>query len=200
MDRLRLRNGDVQGLVVDGGFAWVDRSRIVQNTGGGIVAQNGAELTLRNCFVGQAVSNRDALSVEGASVTAVYSTLVGAYNAAALVCTNPLAVEIRNSILVTEGGTPPDEVDCAAATISFSATEGAVNGNGNVSVGAFPSGADGNWFTNYTAGDYRLQNQGLTLFADIAEWQTGDPLTDIDGDPRPSIDGTPDYAGADLVP
>jgi hypothetical protein len=31
-----------------------------------------------------------------------------------------------------------------------------------------------------------------------AIWQTGDPTTDIDGDPRPSTDGSPDIAGADI--
>jgi hypothetical protein len=32
-----------------------------------------------------------------------------------------------------------------------------------------------------------------------AEWNTGDPATDIDGDPRPDVAGTADVAGADLV-
>lgn len=29
-------------------------------------------------------------------------------------------------------------------------------------------------------------------------WRSGDPSTDIDGDPRPSGDGSPDFAGADI--
>lgn len=189
-----------RGLQLTEAFAWVDRSRIVANNGGGIVVENAAELTLRNCFVGQAVNNIDALSVDGASATVLYSTLVGAYNAAALVCAMPMTVDVRNSILVTEGGTPPDEVDCPSALVTYSATEGAVGGATNVAVDGFPSGMDSNWFVNYTAGDYSLQNDGIIVFADIAQWTTGDPTTDIDGDPRPVVDGTPDFAGADLVP
>jgi hypothetical protein len=199
MDGLRLRNGDVQGLVVDGAFAWVDRSRIVQNTGGGVLAQNGAELTLRNCFVGGDISDRTALEVDGATASVIYSTLgSGTFNASALTCTTPVAVDVRNSVLVTRGGSPPDEVACAAANITYSATEGAVAGVGNVAVGMFPGASPGDWFVDYTTGNFRLQNQGLTVFANIARWTAGDPRTDIDGDARPSVDGTPDFAGADV--
>src|SRR5690606_36945591 len=43
MDGLQLSgNADAVGLSVDGGRAWVDRSRIVQNSGGGVLAQSGA--------------------------------------------------------------------------------------------------------------------------------------------------------------
>lgn len=38
------------GLRVNGALAWVDRSRIVQSSGGGVVAE--AQLVLRSCFVG----------------------------------------------------------------------------------------------------------------------------------------------------
>jgi len=54
------------------------------------------------------------------------------------------------------------------------------------------------WFVGYGAGNFHLQNDGLSLFADIAQWQPGDPLTDIDGDPRPTTAGAADYAGADV--
>jgi hypothetical protein len=111
-----------------------------------------------------------------------------------------VAVAVRNAILVTRGGTPPDEVACPAADITYSATEGVVVGEGNVAVGMFPGGSPEDWFSNYAAGNFALQNDGLTLFADVAQWTTGDPPIDIDGDPRPAVDGTPDYAGADIPP
>ena len=109
----------------------------------------------------------------------------------------PLTVDIRNSIIVSQGGTPPDELSCPSATITYSATEGVVGGDGNDAVGPFPA-MPADWFMSYAAGDFHLAAEGLTVFADVALWQTGDPLTDIDGDPRPAVDGTPDYAGADV--
>lgn len=48
------------------------------------------------------------------------------------------------------------------------------------------------------ADDFHLQNQGVTVFADIATWQAGDPLVDIDEQPRPGIRGASDHAGADV--
>ena len=190
------------GLVLDDG-AWVDvrRSRIVQNAGGGIRAQNGAELALRNSFVGGDVNDANAMEVNGAAAVVVYSTLgAGTFNAAALACTSPIGVEIRNSILVSRGGTPPDEVSCPDASISFSAAEGMIMGEQNAMVGMFPGGTPEDWFVNFSGGDFGLQNDGILLFADVAQWQLGDPTTDIDGDLRPTMDGTPDYAGADIPP
>ena len=49
--------------------------------------------------------------------------------------------------------------------------------DGNASVGGFPAGMAADWFVNYSSGNYGLQNEGLTLFADVASWTTGDPPT-----------------------
>ncbi|MCH9684534.1 MAG: hypothetical protein K0V04_24070 [Deltaproteobacteria bacterium] len=35
-------------------------------------------------------------------------------------------------------------------------------------------------------------------FVEVAQWNEGDPPTDIDGDPRPAGDRGLDYAGADI--
>lgn len=35
-------------------------------------------------------------------------------------------------------------------------------------------------------------------FADIAQWNAGGPLVDIDGDPRVNTDGDMEHAGADI--
>lgn len=199
MDGLQVSQATGLGLRVNAARAWADRSRIVQNSGGGVLAESGAELVLRNCFVGGSLDDVDALQVNGATASVLYSTLgSGTFNASALTCNAPIAVDVRNSLLVTRGGTPPDEVACPAAAITYTATEGAVGGEGNAAVGMFPGGSPGDWFRGYTTGDFSLQNQGLTVFADIAQWNTNDPLLDIDGDPRPAVDGTPDYAGADV--
>jgi hypothetical protein len=198
MDGLSLRSGDALGLRVTEAFAWVDRSHIVDNNGGGIVAETGAELVLRNCFVGQAL-DVVSLDVAESSATVLYSTVATSTFGAtpALRCSSPLTVDIRNSIIVSQGGTPPDELACPSATVTYSATEGVVAGAGNESVGPFPM-MPASWFVDHAAGNYALQNEGLTIFADIAQWSTGDPPIDIDGDLRPTDDATPDYAGADV--
>ena len=54
-----------------------------------------------------------------------------------------------------------------------------------------------NWFVS-TGSDFHLNNPPAMLLS-AAEWQTGDPPTDIDGtETRPNVDGTADVAGADV--
>jgi hypothetical protein len=38
------------------------------------------------------------------------------------------------------------------------------------------------------------------MFVDIAEWNDGDPVIDIDGELRSGVDGTLEHAGADFIP
>jgi len=191
MDGVQVSGAGMQGVVADAAFAWLDRSRIVGNAGGGIVAQNGAELTVRNCFVG---SLGDVVGVEitESSASVLYSTVSASTfgMTPALSCTSPIAVEVRNSIIVSQGGTPPDEVSCPGIGIIRSATE--------AKVGSFNIG----WFADYNGDDFTLTTMGMPpgseVFAGIAQWNEGDPLTDIDGDPRPTTAGAADFAGADV--
>lgn len=174
------------GLRVDDGLAWIDRSRIVQNSGGGVRAENGAELTLHNCFIDGDV-NAIGLEVTNASASVLYSTIATSTfgTTPAVSCTAPLEVDIRNSIVVSQGGAAPDELACASALLTNTALEDDVGFN----VG---------WFTSFDSGDFSLTASGTTTFADLAVWATGDPPTDIDGQPRPGVNGTPDYVGADV--
>ena len=197
MDGLSLRSGDALGLHVDGAFAWVDQSRIVQNTGGGIVAENGAELTLRSSFVGDGTNGEHGLFVDGSSATVV-STTVGSgvdnfTDVFPIYCTGAVDVTIRNSVLVSFDN--PSEISCSTAMVINTASEALIPGTGNTALGDIAV----DWFVSIDAGDFHLDNPPAML-ATTARWQTGDPLTDIDGDLRPTVDGTPDYAGADLVP
>ena len=59
-------------------------------------------------------------------------------------------------------------------------------------------GFDPAWFANYISGDFALTAAGQTTFENLAVWQDGDPLEDIDGTARPAADGAMDYAGADV--
>ncbi len=54
------------------------------------------------------------------------------------------------------------------------------------------------WFNMPGSGDFRLSLAGAAIFNDIARWTTGDPLVDIEGDPRAGVDGTMEHAGADI--
>ncbi|MCA9656124.1 MAG: hypothetical protein KC501_39840 [Myxococcales bacterium] len=182
------------GIQVDEAFAWLDRSRVVQNSGGGIVAQNSAELTLRNCFVGGGAQDVDALALNGSSLEMLYTTVGGGGvlggRARALFCEGASMANVRNSILVSAD--PMPEVECTGVTITNSATETDV---GNLDIG---------WFNGYAAGDFSLTTMGMpsgaSVFANVAVWQAGDPDVDIDGTPRPTTDGAMDFAGADAVP
>ena len=66
-------------------------------------------------------------------------------------------------------------------------------GAGNQDVG--PLNPD--WFMALPSG-LSLTLDGAAVFGGLAVWNTGDPLTDIDGDLRPDVAGTEDVAGADV--
>jgi len=189
MEGLELSLAAAEGLVVDEAFTWVDRGRIVQNTGGGVLAQNGAELVLRNCFVGGGAQDVDAIALNDSTLDMLYTTAAGGSviggQTRALFCEGGASAIVRNSILVSLD--PMPEVECSGVVLTNSATEAETG----------PLDAVG-WFGGYVAGDFLLTMPGADIFRDIAQWQSGDPSTDIDGDLRPSMDATPDYAGADV--
>ncbi|MEM9460201.1 MAG: hypothetical protein AAGF11_38865 [Myxococcota bacterium] len=191
------------GLHVQGGTAWVDRTYIIQNEFG--VRVFGANLMMRNSMVG-ALSALDASAVEiySSAVSILGSTVVGGdvlLGSAALECSKNSIVLIRNSVVAEYADF---SVLCPDAQVSYSATTVPFDGSGNVEVGSVSSG----WFVDALSGDFHLSDTGFSLFADIARWQEGDPIIDIDGDarpliggePRPVFDGYPDYAGADVPP
>jgi hypothetical protein len=181
------------GLVVTAGTAWVDRSRIVENRSGGVLAREGAEVTIRSSFVGGNESAIRAVDVQGSTARVVYSTLgAGLGNAAAIACDAASTVEVRSSVLVAQTAAP--EVECEG-TFEHNAAE-LVLGGTNTAVGPMSM----MWFTGYANGDFWLTAAGSERFAGVAQWEAGDPRTDIDGDLRPTVDGSPDVAGADLLP
>jgi hypothetical protein len=201
MDGMQLSsNSDSEspGLLVDGGRVWLDRSRIVQNTGGGIVAQHGADLRLQNCFVGGSVNNVPAVVVDAATVRVAYTTVIGGLGMTpvALSCTLGSAASVTDSIVLLQSDSDP--IDCDDATFEHSASEVFLPGTGNTLVDSFNDAST--WFTNVGTGDFSLTNDGGAIFRDIAQWNTGDPPTDINGDARPVIDLTADYGGADILP
>jgi len=186
------------GLRVTNGLAWLDRTRVVRNSRGGIVVEANAQLFLRNSIVGgNGASGADqrGLEVNAASANLLYTTLAmtDANVIDSIRCRMGGTVKVRNSIVV---GRDADSIDCEDIDITNSALDEIIGDDedANENVGAGLS----EWFDDVAQGDYRLTALGGTVFADIAMWQLGDPSEDIDGDPRPTTPGAPDHAGADI--
>jgi hypothetical protein len=113
MDGLTVSLSPSVGLQVNDAFVWVDRSHIVQNSGGGVLAENSAELTLRNCFVvlngGQFVDTR-GITATGSLLDVVYTTVVandgtGASGPISMSCDPASTGELRNSIVAATDDT-----------------------------------------------------------------------------------------------
>ncbi|MCX4247874.1 hypothetical protein [Paraliomyxa miuraensis] len=218
--QLAVTNGTViiEGLSVSNGVSpisavhingtqarvWVDRSHIVNNSGGGVEVNDGAELTLKNCFVGGLQEGSEALEVNGFNTvaTVVFSTIIaglgsdGGDGTHALQCSSVVGkplVDVRNSILLNTGG---ESILCDGVSVANSAVE-TDDYPGNKEVGGFGGGQFG-WFNGIAQGDFSLTPGGAVIFVDVARWNTGDPAVDIFGTSRPNVSNTPDYAGAHL--
>lgn len=190
LEAVGISNSTGTGMFVDGALAWADRSSIVRNDGGGIVAQNGAELTLRNAFIGGDVNDQSAIAIDGSSATILYTTVGAGFGSAlALACGAGAVVDARNSLFVAR--TDSNEIQCNGATIEHCATEIDLGGT-NTYLGAMLT----SWFVGFNLGDFHLTTAPVSI-ATTAQWETGDPPVDIDGDARPNTDGASDFAGAD---
>lgn len=192
-------NTMAEGVSVNGANLYLDRTQVIGNPGGGVLLTNSAMGTLRNCFV-EGDFDVPVMTVDGSTATILYSTLGGSGGASAsLSCVDPMEVSVRNSILISRAA-PGDDLLCSDAAISYSATEVMVPGTGNVAIGPFDMTDATTWFAGYNNGNFGVTAAGQAVFADIALWVVGDPVTDIDGDPRPTEDATPDVAGAEVLP
>jgi len=197
MDGLRVAGNTMGlGLRVNEGLAWLDRSRIVQNMGGGIVAEGGAELVVRNCFVGRngdEFADTRGITATAATLDILYTTVAandgsGTSGPISMSCDAASTGTVRNSIVAAGD----DTIDCMNVSFSFNVVDtSGLMGSENDVLSFNPA-----WFPNIAMADFHI---GMgPPFANVAQWTTGDPLTDIDDDPRPDVDGTPDYAGADV--
>lgn len=184
------------GIRVNAGQAWLDRSQVTGNDGGGMLAEAGAELVLRNCFVGDGTASANALAVDSASADVLYTTLGTGFDnfgdVFSIQCTTPVDVVVRNSVLVSFDNAA-GEISCATADVINTASETLIPGTGNVALGAIQA----DWFVDVTAGNFLLDSPPASI-ATTATWEAGDPPTDIQGDSRPQLDGAPDVAGADV--
>ena len=192
--------GSVDALGVQvvgaGSMLYVDDSEVVDNNGGGVSIETGARLQVRNSMIGGA-ADLAALALSGNSQADIlYTTVVGATgDASVLVCPGTANVTVRNSFLVGRG---PADLDISCdADVTYSATEALVDGTGNVALGDLTLTNQNQWFINYGAANYHLAMPPDELLT-TARWQDGDPIADLDGDPRPAVDDAMDVAGADV--
>jgi hypothetical protein len=208
LDGLRLWNSNDDKLVnlhppltVAGGHAWIDRSVIVDNQSTSIVVETGGELVLRNSLVGGNDPDGSAgLQIDGSSARILYSSLLGGPDDedVSLACTDPISIEIRNSLIVARSDGP--EVSCEGVSATYTASENVLDalGEGNVVLGPTPQDVLEDWFCSYGEGNFGLSGSHPPAINTVARWTTSDPSTDFDYTLRPSSDGSPDYAGGDV--
>jgi hypothetical protein len=182
-------------ILLDDATAWIDRSEIVLNQGGGIELVAGSALHLRTSVVGaggSGLADRQALRVEGSTIEVIASTIAGndSSMASSIRCTAGGGGSVRSSIVV---GLDPPSVSCLGLEVDDSAIDTlGLGGNGNVELDAFNAG----WFVDAAGGDFHLVEG--TFFEAVGVWRSGDPAVDLDGDARPVEDGATDVAGADV--
>ena len=159
---------------------------------GGIHIMEGGDLTVINSMVyNNNYTNRGILAT-GGTVDIIGSTIIGNFD-----CPDTAIGphSVRGSIVMNHfdnGG-----LACANTTVDDSLVNaGLAQGMGNVPVEAADMGSI---FIDPTQGigsDWHVLPGSLP--EDVAVHQAGDPVVDIDGDPRPVRVGAADYAGADV--
>jgi hypothetical protein len=178
------------GIEADNATVFLTSSSFISNRYEAALAANGGTVYLWNSVLGGSEDGAATIYADDdSSVDLLYTSVFSlATNELALACNTTGTVTVRNSIIGNEEGTDP-EIDCGGLDMTYSASETAFSGTGNVAVGSFQS----EWFSNG-----KPTGDGITTFEDIAQWQTGDPPVDLEGDPRPDVDGTMDMPGAYL--
>ena len=189
-------NGNAVAISAAGRVA-LDRVEIAQNSGGGIgTSGTSAELLIRNSIIaGNGNSDVHAISLGQGKLELLFSSVGGGTisPSAAISCAGGHDLTVRNSVLFNRHAGGPLE-SCGNATISHTAADENLSGTGNTLFTV-----EASLFANLNNGNLRLTANGLSAFDAVALWQPGDPLTDIDGQPRPTTEG-PDVAGAHRGP
>ncbi len=184
-----------EGVLVNGAQAWIEKSRIVNNSGGGIVVDGGGSLVLDNSFVGSIdINDSRVIDIVEGTVDINYTTIVAGFgDATALFCTDGQGSAVRNSIIISRSDA--DELVCPDLSVASSALEMPLGDNTELGP------MDITWFSeDFAAGDFSLSGAHPLAIDIAATWLDGDPDTDINGDARPTTNGMPDFAGADRIP
>lgn len=162
----------------------VRRSQFRGNPGGpgGPTLQLGGSFTAENTDFGPAGDPMFLLS--DAEIDIRYSTIAG--NQTGIECDGNSSGVIRNSIITNVGAS-------VFSTCGLSYIDNAIDEEffGGTVVPSY----NPDWFTISNGSRFFLSPSGEEVFEGIADWDDGDPVVDIEGDPRPQ-DG-PGFPGVD---
>ncbi len=186
LHRIAMGEGNTSAAAVEasGGEIHVQRAVIEGRIGGALTATSGARVHLENTIAQGGGSGTAAIEIEDADVLISYSTIAMWITSGESVvnCAPGGGLVVSDSIIANYAFEEVEEVTCDGADVTTSSL-----------VTSFD--AEEVWFVAPSS-DYHLAPGHP--FGDVAEWNFGDPLIDIDGDLRPSVDGSPDVAGADV--
>ncbi len=191
LDECTLRLAD-RGLVSTGGRVHLERTRVIDNEGAGLLLGGSDPVVLRNAIVagnGFGMAPAGVVSTAPTPLTILYSTIADNAGAGGGALDSAAGMgEVRNSILVSGNltnsivsGPGLDFSNCVVADSALADQQGNV---GVADLGDLMFDAD--WEVG-----------PASLAQDVAVWQPGDPQVDINGAMRPNMDGAMDYAGAD---
>jgi hypothetical protein len=195
LDDSEVRNNAQAGMDISGGCAAHLRRTVVRANAGGGIDASGAVVDLRNSAIagnGGMFSTLGGLAIADSEVSAAYTTIAGndaqISTRISLYCTGVTTGSVANSILLGSGAS----IDgCGGLEFATNAVDIGGLPPGNDNVGPLDPG----WFSSPGTGDFHLTTSGGTTFMDIASWQEGDPLFDIDGEPIPT--DMPSFPGYD---
>lgn len=191
LDDSMVRNNET-GVLSSSGRVMLRRSRILDGAGVGLILQGDQPVVLLNSIIannGESSDPGGIVTYGPAPLDILYSTIVeNSGNSGGAINCGPGSATVRNSIVASRGFA--NAIDCGGATsVTYSV----------VSDGQF----DGDP-TNVPLADFAPLSMNVdyeiaagSVAIDVAQWNVGDPPTDIGGAPRPAMDGTPDDAGAD---
>lgn len=204
-------NGSGHGVACSGHSVWLDDVRIRNSAQAGVHASLGCEAHLRRVMLranqdGAIAASGNATRVviqnsalvannngeetpaiglnSGADIDMTYSTVVG--NLAgigsidSLACSASSTGSVRNSIITSQQASSIG--GCGTVSFEHNALDTEGLGATNENIGAY----DSTWFAGPASGDVRLTETGATELLGVAQWQPGDPRTDVDGTPIPA--------------
>lgn len=163
--------------VLSSGDLRVRRSRVTAEANGGldgVAIQLAGSLYAENSAFGPDATVGLRLD-DGASLDLRYVTIAG--NETAAECGNQFAGAVRNSIVSST--TAASLTGCGSVDWIDTAVD-------EIGYGEVIGGYDGGWFVDAPGGDFHLTAAGAVAIGDIADWDEGDPIVDIDGDLRPT--------------
>lgn len=174
------------------------RSVFYNNDGGGVESYGGTTTIVNSYVTGNGSQNGGDFggirTAQDNQLHLIYSTVVNNLSMTgprSLHCTDDAFMpQIRNSVIIAFA---LPSVDCLNGTFVTSVLD-----EGSVEEGILVAtmGDIANFFEPMVTGVYKAKPD--TLMKDVAQWMSGDPKRDYNGNDRPKTDGALDWPGADV--